>query len=114
MIYSDCKTAIAHTPDYVKLWECDVYVNEHHYPSGFEYSIDQRPGCICVFHCPLKFDHKFRPNRKGRRAAFEYAIKFEKQLNKVIFVKEIFEERNGYKFRECYILTDVEPEDTNE
>lgn len=114
MIYSNYKLATRKAYEYIKLWHCDTYVNEHHYPSGFEYSIDDHPGHVCVFHAKLRMDHKFPPTRHGRRLAFEYAKKFEKQLNRCIFVQEVIEERNGYRFKEGFILTDVEPSDINE
>ena len=105
MIYSDLTLACRKAHEIIENWDTDVFINEHHYPTGVEYSLDEKPTSTVVYHVEIGFNHKFHNTKKGRECAERYRIKFEKELNHSIFVKEIIIEKNNYHFKDGYILT---------
>ena len=114
LVYSDFKLARRRAREMILECDCDVYVIPHHFGEGVEYSLETRPSDIAVYIARVGFKHKFKPSKKGKCLAFEYAKKFERVLNRIIFVKEIFKHTNGYKFKDGYILTRRKPKDLYE
>lgn len=89
-----CKKALEYSAELAE----DVFVYEHRFPSGVEYSLSCKEGGIWAARVTMK--QLF----KTRGQADKYRIKLQKVNKRNIFVKEIIRHKNGYQFKEGYKL----------
>jgi len=114
LVYCDFTLACRKAHEMALECDSDVYIIEHHYDGGIEFTLETRPSESAAYIAEIGFTHKFKTGKRGKGKAFDYAKKFEKELNRTIFVKEVFKEINGYRFKDGFILTTTEPMDLYE
>lgn len=98
IVFSNFVMARDKAIEYSKEISEDVYVYMTRYPSGCEFYLSTHPGGI--FQAKIPFNHLFPTSQQ----ACKYAIKFENELHKTIFVEKKIVKKNGYNFKEGYIL----------
>ena len=76
----------------------DIFIYQHCYKSGMEFSLSLKEGGI--FAARISMKQLFATEEQALR----YKEKFEKQYNRLIFVKKKTHIKNGYKIKEGYIL----------
>lgn len=97
-VFSNYQLACAKALEYSREKGEDIFVYEHRYPSGVEYSLSQCEGGI--FAARVNMKQFFKTFEHAER----YRLKLQKYYNRNIFVKEIKIEKNGYIFKEGYKL----------
>ena len=97
-IFSNYQLACDKALEYSREIGEDIFVYEHRYPSGIEYSLSKREGGI--FAAKVNMRQFFKTFAHAER----YRIKLQKYHNRNIFVKEIKVQKNGYIFKEGYRL----------
>lgn len=85
--------------------DVDIFVLEHRYPSGSEYSLTQTSNDNHVYSARVTPSHIFSSSKDGKKKAFEAAKKFD------LFVKQNKVTVNGYTFTKSYTLVKDIPED---
>ena len=97
-IFSDFQLACTKAIELSREVGEDIFIYQHCYPSGMEFSLSLKEGGI--FAARISMKQLFRTEEQANR----YKEKFEKQYKKRIFVKKKYVKFKSYKFKEGYIL----------
>lgn len=97
-VFSDFQLACARAIEYSREIGEDVFIYQHCYPSGMEFSLSLKEGGI--FAARISMKQIFATEEQANR----YKEKFEKQTGKRIFVRKKYAKFKSYKFKEGYVL----------
>ena len=97
-IFSNYQLACMKAIQYSREIGEDIFIYEHRYPGGVEFSLSLKEGGI--FAARISMKHVFITEEQANR----YKEKFEKQYGKPIFVKKKIVTFKSYSFKEGYIL----------